>query len=105
MATQERWVRLDEVLALLPEEQRRMVMATLEPEPITLHEAARRFGISLERLYKWVQRGHLPVLGHRTHPRGRPYLLVDAREVSRLAENPPKPGRPSPNGELPSRGS
>ena len=99
MATSlDRLVRLGDVLALLPEEQRRMVTATLEPEPITLQEAARRFGISYNRLHIWLHRGHLKRLGYQRHPFGRARVLVDAKEVQRLLQHPPQPGRPTEDG-------
>lgn len=67
-------------------------------EPITLTEAADRFGIARQRLMMWVHRKHLREVGRLHGPGPGGILLVDANQVKYLVENPPKEGRPFKQG-------
>lgn len=61
---------------------------------ITLREAAERFGIKLSRLRGWVYRGVLPTRGRRRMVGRDGADLINPSEVSKLLENPPRPGPP-----------
>lgn len=86
----------------LSEETVRTVVTTLEPKPITIEEAAKRYDVPPGTLYWWLHRGHLHEVGRLTFPApGGGKVLIDEGELQALLRNPPKPGRPPK--ELPAK--
>lgn len=69
---------------------------------ITLEEAAQRYPVPIRTIKGWVWHGWVRRVGTRRHGEGRPYVLIDERDVMWLVAHPPKRGRrPKQKGKTP----
>lgn len=67
----------------------------IEADLLTLEQVHAEFGIQPDTVRKWIDRGRLQAQPRLRFPaRGGGKLRVSRRDIQRILQNPPRPGRP-----------